>query len=78
MGSNFYYKDSLTSFEESVKDFTTDLVNDPNCRNRIIDHPKIIEMLNNKELTHSQLNEVIRLAFKKIYEIQSQAFVFNG
>jgi len=76
-GTNFYYKDSLSSFEDSIALFISNLGSDPATLERIIDQPDLKRELDNGNISNAQLAEMLTMAFKQNYEKHKAAFNFT-
>lgn len=75
--SPFFYKDSLTTFNETIQTFLNNLSSDPEQRNRIIDHPVIQEQIRNRQVDQTTLDSIIKAAFNEIIRRQAEAFNFS-
>lgn len=74
--SNFFYHDSETTFEETIKGTYSRLKSDPEYRKEALG-PYINEKLENGELPKDIHDAMIERAFREIYVKQKAAFNFS-
>lgn len=74
--SNFYYKDSKTTFEENILNVKYKFDNDHQFRQQFIDDVQAEGAFNNIKLTDEEIEEIRRQAFNDIVRRQKTAFEF--
>ena len=75
--SPFFYKDSLTTFEDYMVDYRKKMLNDPKCKKRILDHPVIQEQLANGQVNQGTLDMMMEMAWQEVLKTHADAFNFS-
>lgn len=76
--SPFFYKDSLTTFEDTIVMYRNGLDTNPEYKERILDHPILQEMLATGKTDQATLDIIIKKAFNEIVKRQADAFNFSN
>ncbi|SDR83750.1 hypothetical protein SAMN05216490_0033 [Mucilaginibacter mallensis] len=77
-GSDFYYKDSETTFKENVREIRNRMRNEPDFLYNIVDDESMRKILFNKSTTKEELDYIAELAFTNLVQKQKEAFNFSN
>lgn len=75
--SPFFYKDSLTTFEEHIKIVREKMLNDPEFKKRIQDHPTLKKQLATGQVDQATLDYITEMAWKDTLKRHVDAFNFS-
>ena len=75
--SPFYYKDSLATFEDTMKMYRNGLDTNPEYKQKILDHPVLQEQLSSRQINQAIIDHMIKAAFDEIVLRQVEAFNFT-
>ena len=75
--TNFYYKDSEMTFEESIKMHIDDSTKLTKLEDWLEEYPKLKELFPNGTLTQESMDKMREIVFKDIYTAQRKAFDFD-
>lgn len=75
--SNFFYMDSLRTFEEGIILLKRNLRSDPKYKENILDHPLLKDSLASGKVNNNQMDKIIEFVFKDIYIKHKKAFDFS-
>lgn len=75
--SPFFYKDSLTTFKEYMESYRKDMVNDPETKKRIMDHPILQEQLASGQVIPATLDWILEMAWQTTVKKHAEAFNFS-
>lgn len=75
--SPFFYKDSLTIFEEYMVTQRKDMLNDPEWKKRVLDHPVLQEQLANGKADQATLDKIMEAAWQELVKRHADAFNFS-
>lgn len=75
--SPFFYKDSLETFKEYMEKFRNDMVNDPDARTRLMDHPVLQEQLASGQVDQATLDGIAEIVWQDIVKKYADAFNFS-
>jgi hypothetical protein len=76
--TNFFYKDSEKTFEESIKMYVNDPSKMTNLNDWMETYPELKELFPNGELKQESIDKIRELVFNDIYNAQREAFNFDN
>lgn len=74
--SPFFYKDSLTTFEDHIRSVRSKMLNDPEFKKRIQDHPVLKGQLATGQVDQATLDEITEMAWQDTLRRHAEAFNF--
>lgn len=75
--SPFFYKDSLTTFDEHIKLVRAKMLNDPEFKKRIQDHPTLKQQLATGQVDQATLDMITEMAWQDTLKRHAEAFNFS-